>query len=500
VPVHAVAHARGTHAPLAQGGLPVRALHAPGALARRFSAAAFAFVAPLLGACATPPLDHYLLQAEADVTDVRFKGAHGILTRAQSQAVFEKIKRRAPGDDILEYHLAIEQALSDAPLSIGNKVTLLEDGAETYAAMLAAIKAAKRQVHMETYIFDGDEVGRQFAGALAERARAGLDVRLIYDAVGSFRTPKEFFSDLASSGVKVLEFNPLAPGTVVNGGLDALNHRDHRKLTIVDGRVAFLGGINISAVYGSTSAVIHKGRKDDDLPPDKRPWRDMQTRIEGPVVADLERAFLEQWAGQRKEKAAGDDASLPQPATQGSHVVRILEGSPSEQDVNAMYVTLISAIENAEKEVRIMNPYFVPHESLRGALKHAAQRGVDVRLILPSRSDGRFAYHAGRSYYDELLQAGVRIFERNDRILHAKAAIVDGVWSTVGSTNLDWRSLLYNEEINVVVIGPEFAAQMNRVFDQDLAESGEITPQAWRERSFKERFKEFGARVWARLL
>jgi cardiolipin synthase len=428
---------------------------------------------------------------------VRFKGSRGVLTREQSKALFEKLTSATPGADVLERHLAIEQALSDKPLSIGNKVVLLEDGAQTYTAMLAAIRAAKHHVHMETYIFEADDVGKQFAAALADRARAGLDVRLIYDAAGSFKTPKDFFKDLAATGVKVVEFNPLSPGTVLKGGLDELNHRDHRKLTVVDGRVAFLGGINISSVYGSTSLGA---RKDEDEPVEKRPWRDMQTRIEGPVVTDLQRAFLEQWARQKKEDAAGDGEYMPQLSAQSSHVVRVIEGSPEQQNVNAMYVTLISAIENAEKEVRIMNPYFVPHESLRKALEGAARRGVDIRLVLPSYSDSRLAYHAGRSYYGDLLEAGVRIFERKDRMLHAKAAFVDGVWSTVGSTNLDWRSLLYNDEINVVVIGPEFARQMSQVFDADIAQSEEITREKWRDRSIKDRFKEFGARIWARML
>ncbi len=381
-------------------------------------------------------------------------------------------------------------------------MALLEDGAQTYAAMLSAIKGAKHHVHMETYIFEADEIGQKFAEALAERARAGLDVRLIYDAVGSFKTPKEFFDDLAATGVKVLEFNPLSAGTVVKDGLDGLNHRDHRKLMVVDGRVAFLGGINISSVYGSTSSSSPKEHKDTDSPFEKRPWRDMQTRIDGPVVADLERAYLAQWAehGQTKEAPSEDKEYFPQLTAQGSHVVRVMEGSPSQQNANAMYITLISAIDNAEKEVRIMNPYFVPHESLRKALEGAARRGVDVRLVLPSHSDSQLAYHAGRSFYGGLLEAGVRIFERRDRMLHAKAAIVDGVWSTVGSTNLDWRSLLYNDEINVVVIGPEFAGQMSQVFDQDLAQSEEITPQKWRERSLKDHFEEIAARVWARFL
>jgi cardiolipin synthase len=420
-----------------------------------------------------------------------------VLTRAQSKAIFEQLKKTTPDSGILERHIAIEETLAGSPLSIGNKVALLEDGGATYTAMLAAIKTAKHHVHMETYIFEGDEIGQQFAAALAEKARAGLKVRLIYDSAGSFGTPKEFFKELAASGVEVVEFNPISAATALSGGLEALNHRDHRKLTIVDGRVAFLGGINISSVYGSVSGPMRSRQAKEDPHFDKR---DMQSRIDGPVVADLQRAFLLQWARQRKEPAIDDKAYYPQLASQGLHVVRALEGSPREQMVNAMYVALISAIENSEKDVLIMNPYFVPHESLRKALAEAARRGVDVKLILPSRSDNRLAYHAGRSFYDGLLEAGVKIFERKDRMLHAKTATVDGVWSTVGSTNLDWRSLLYNDEINAVVLGPEFAAQMNAVFGRDLEESEEITLERWRHRPLKERLKELGARAWARLL
>jgi cardiolipin synthase len=502
VSLHAVAHARGApHAALAQDRLPVRALHAPRALGSRlFKAALVAAFASVLGACATPPIDRYLLQAEADVTDVRFKGSRGILTREQSKALFEKIKAKTPDSDILERHIAVEEALAGTPLSIGNKVALLEDGGATYTAMLAAIKAAKHHVHMETYIFEGDDIGKQFAAALSERARAGVRVRLIYDSAGSFKTPKEFFKDLAATGVEVVEFNPISAATVLKDGLDALNHRDHRKLTVVDGRVAFVGGINISGVYGSVSAAGRSRDAREDPPVEKRPWRDMQARIEGPVVGDLQRAFLAQWAQQRKESPIEDKAYYPTLPAQGAHVVRAIAGSPSTQQVNAMYIALISAIENAEKEVLIMNPYFVPHESLRDALVAAARRGVDVRLVLPSYSDSTLAYHAGRSFYDALLASGVKIFERKDRILHAKTATIDGVWSTVGSTNLDWRSLLYNDEVNAVVLGPEFAAQMNAVFRKDMAESEEVTLEKWRSRPLKERVKELSARAWARIL
>ena len=457
-------------------------------------------MASIVAACATPPIDRYLLQAEADANDVRFKSARGVLSRDGSKAVLEALKKKSPDSDVLERHIAVEQELTENPLSIGNKVTLLEDGPNTYAAMLAAIGSAKHHVHMETYIFEADDIGRQFAAALAERARAGVKVRLMYDSAGSFKTPKEFFKQLSEGGVEVVEFNPVSAATVLKDGFAAINHRDHRKLTIVDGRVAFLGGINISSVYGSLSGSINRERGGDDQPFDKRPWRDTQTRIEGPVVADLQRAYLGQWARQKKEPVIEDKAYFPALAAQGSLVVRAIEGSPSDQGVNAMYIAFVSAVENAEKEILIMNPYFVPHESLRRSLSAAAKRGVDVRLILPSHSDSPFAYHAGHSFYGGLLEAGVKIYERKDRMLHAKTAVIDGVWSTVGSTNLDWRSLLYNDEVNAVVLGPEFASQMAAVFRADLTQSEEITLQGWRNRPLSDRLKEISARLWARFL
>ncbi len=453
----------------------------------------------MVGGCATAPIDRYLLRAEADVNDVRFKNAHGVLSRARSKAIFDKLNRQSPDSGVLERHMAVEQALTDNPLSVGNQVALLEDGPKTYAAMLAAIGAAKQSVHLETYIFDADEIGTQFAAALSGRALAGVKVRLIYDSAGSFKTPKAFFKAMSDSGVEVVEFNPISPEAVVKGGFAALNHRDHRKLTVVDGRIAFLGGINISSVYGSVSGSLHR-KNDDDEPFEKRPWRDTQVRIEGPVVADLQHAFLNQWARQKKEAPIDDKAYFPSIPAQGSLVVHAIEGSPKADGLNEMYVAFVSAVENSEKEVLIMNPYFVPHESLRRSLADAARRGVDVKILLPSHSDSSLAYHAGHSFFGDLLEAGVKIYERKDRMLHAKTAVIDGVWSTVGSTNLDWRSLLYNDEINAVVLGPEFAGRMAAVFRGDLADSEEITLEKWRNRPIEDRLKELVARIWARFL
>jgi cardiolipin synthase len=324
------------------------------------------------------------------------------------------------------------------------------------------------------------------------------------------RTPKEFFKDMAAAGVEIVEFNPVAANTVLSSGLAALNHRDHRKVLIADGRVGFLGGINISSVYssspssgGGSGSISGSGAvrgSASDLPPDQRPWRDTQASLEGPAVADLQHAFLEQWAKQRKEDVIEDRAYYPTLAAAGTQLVRVIDGSAGGQEPNPMYIAFISAIDNAETEVRLMNPYFVPHEELRRALKDAARRGVDVKLILPSRIDSRLVFHAGRSYYDDLLEAGVKIYERKDRILHSKTASVDGVWATVGSTNLDWRSLLYNDEINAVVLGTDFAAQMNAHFARDLAQSVPITLEDWRKRPLTDRLKEAAARAWSRLL
>jgi cardiolipin synthase A/B len=457
-----------------------------------------------VAACATPSIDRYLLSAEAGAQPARMKGSRGYLSREQSRAILDSLGKKTPDAGPLERHAAIEQAMSGNPLSLGNRVTLLEDGAETYSAMLAAIAGARHHVHLETYIFEADDTGKQFAQALVARARAGVKVRVIYDAVGSIKTPKEFFNSMADGGVELLEFNPISAEGVTKGGLDALNQRDHRKITIVDGRIAFVGGINISDVYGTSSAGTRARRetreRGETVAVADRPWRDMQTRIEGPGVAEVQRAFLKQWSRRRNEALISDKAYYPTIPAMGPHILRVMEGSPADEGINDVYAAFVSAIDSAEKEVRIMNPYFVPHEELRRALRDAAQRGVDVTLILPGHSDSWLAYYAGRSYYGELLRAGVKIYERKNRILHAKSATVDGVWSTVGSTNLDWRSLLYNDEINVVVLGGDFAGQLNGVFANDLSNSEEITRAAWESRPLEARAKEAAAKAWARLL
>jgi cardiolipin synthase A/B len=412
--------------------------------------------------------------------------AKGPLSAARSKAVLDALKARAPQTNIFERHLAVEEALVGRPLVAGNKVTLLQDGEATYRAMLAVIRAARDHVNLETYILEDDEVGRLFSQALIEKQRQGVAVSIIYDAVGALGTPREFFKPLTEAGVRVLEFNPINP-LLAKAGWN-LNRRDHRKLLIVDGRTALLGGINISGVYsgGSLKSVPRPGKA--------LPWRDTHVQIEGPVVAEFQKMFLETWSRQKGEALPARNY-FPEAVVRGKEVVRAIDGTP-EEPYSAIYATLISAINNAETEVWLTNAYFAPDPQLRTALADAVRRGVDVRLILPSTTDSGLIFHAGRSYYDELLRVGVKIYERRHALLHSKTAVIDGVWSTIGSTNLDWRSFLHNQEVNAVVLGADFAAQMKATFERDLRDSDPITLDEWERRSLASRLKQGLARIW----
>lgn len=474
-------------------------------VARRLAAFVAVLALAACAACATiQPIDRFMLASERET--VRVADGKGALSHAQSQKVLEELKRRSPDSAILDRHVAIEEALAGTRLSVGNLATPLEDGKAAYRSMFQAIRAARDHIHMEMYIFEDDEVGREFAKAMAERARAGVKVRLIYDPVGSINTRKSFFEELEQAGIAVAVFNPPAPGLLKRGPVGA-QARDHRKLLLVDGRVAFLGGINISRVYGTSSASrpgsgsgsVASGSGGGESFED-RPWRDLQVRLEGPVVADLQKAFVEQWQKWKKEELP--EAGLyPKLAKAGPHVVRALASSPREDGApDTLYLALISAIESSENEVCITNAYFVPHPQLMEALSAAARRGVDVRLVLPGKTDSAMVFHAGRAHYQPLLEAGVKIFERKERLLHAKSAVIDGVWSTVGSTNLDWRSLAYNDELNAVVLGPDFGAKMKAIFEKDVANSEAITLEKWAKRPFLDRVKETAAVNFSQLL
>jgi cardiolipin synthase len=423
---------------------------------------------------------------------VRFENASGPVFAERSAAILAELKRKSGNIDILEKQIALEQAIVVSPLVIDNKVTLLEDGKATYAAMLAAIQKATNHINIESYIIDDDEIGQQFARQLQAQQARGVQVNLIYDSVGGMNTPKAFYEELREDGIAVLEFNPINP-------LEAkapwnINNRDHRKLLVVDGRIAFLGGINISSVYSSGSMVKRAGASSHS----SVAWRDTHLQIEGPVVAEFQKMFLQTWEKQHGTALAAKDY-FPTLRAQGNDVVRAI-GSTPDDPFSLIYLTLISAINNAERQVYLTSAYFVPDTQLLKALSDAVGRGVDVKLIVPSHSDSELAFYAGRVHFTHLLNNGVKIYERQGELLHAKTAVIDGVWSTVGSTNLDWRSFLDNDEVNAVIIGREFAAKMAAMFAQDLALSKSLDTESWSNRSLLMRLKELMAQLWSRLL
>jgi cardiolipin synthase A/B len=454
-----------------------------GPVPRALAASAFAL---MLGCSTFPTIVPDM--APASSQPVRLEGARGPLSAQQSKAILTRLESRGGTTNIFDRHLAIEEGVNDTPLVIGNKVVLLQDGPATFQAMYNAIRAARDHIHLETYIIEDDEVGRKFADELIAMQARGVQVALLYDSVGSINTPKEFFKRLTDSGVKVLEFNPINPLTAKKGW--EVNQRDHRKLLIVDGRVVFLGGINISSVYSGGSFSQASKRRPDGGPP----WRDTHLQVEGPVVADFQKLFLATWEKQKGDALAPRNF-FPKPAEKGKEVVRSIGSSPDEPS-SLIYATLISAIRSAETSVHLTNAYFAPDPQLLATLKDAAQRGVDVTLILPSNTDSWLIFNAGRSHYADILRSGVKVYERRDALLHAKTAIIDGVWSTIGSTNLDWRSFLHNDEVNAVILGPEFGAQLEAVFDADLAKSDRITLEDWKQRPIEYRVKELAARMW----
>ncbi|MCO6440315.1 MAG: cardiolipin synthase [Nitrococcus mobilis] len=442
----------------------------------------------LASSCSTlPNVEHYLHSVQYVDADPNFYGAHGPLSIEQSEAIITRLKRETPGSDaILQRHLAIERAISGSSLVLGNKVTLLVNGPTTYAAMYEAIKKAKYNVNMETYILEDNPLIHTLIDLLRQKRSEGLEINLIYDAYGALGTPSILFERLRKGGIRLLEFNPINPLEI--DALAAINNRNHRKLLIVDGKVVFTGGINLGAELSGSGSNPRQGGSVGYS------WRDTDVRIEGPAAAEFQKAFIQHWESQAGPKLA-PSVYFPEIPPAGKHIVRAIASS-AEAPVPLIYATLISAVRSASRTIHITNAYFAPNQHFLDALQEAARRGVSVTLVLPKHSDSWLALAAGRSHYANLLEAGITIYERRDRVLHAKTIVIDGVWSTIGSSNLDWRSFRHNDEINAVILGRDFAEQMETLFTHDLAHSNRITLAQWRHRSLWTRFKEAIARFW----
>ncbi len=418
-------------------------------------------------------------------------GPKGELDRTSRQRLTQQLARFGD-DNLLERHLATMQAVSNAPLITGNQVKLLVDGPRAYAAMFAAIAAAKQHINIEMYIFDEAHQGdRALTDLLVDRATHGVAVNVMYDAVGSSDTSHEVFDKLRAAGVQLCAFNPLDPTDNRTG---TFVQRDHRKIVVVDAEVAFTGGINFSATYSSSS----RARRTRVVDAKKDGWRDTQIQVQGTAVREMQRLFLQSWD---KQKCTGMAARnyLPEPATAGSTLLRI-DASSVDSRRNETYIAALSAVTFAVKSVDLTMAYFSPDSQLEQALRAAARRGVKVRLLLPGLSDFGGIVEAGRAHYARLLKDGIEIYEERRALLHAKTLSIDGIWSTVGSANWDWLSFARNDEVNMVVIDQGFAGEMRALFDDDLAHAVPIHADEWKQRPFKDKVRERFWVIWERLL
>jgi len=357
------------------------------------------------------------------------------------------------------------------PLVAGNQVRELINGDEIFPPMLAAIRAAQKTITFETYIYWSGDIGREFAEALAERAQAGVKVHVLVDWVGSVKMDDELLELMEDAGVELHKYHPLRWYHLAR-----MNNRTHRKLLVADGKVGFTGGVGIADNWlGDAQDADH--------------WRDSHFRIEGPAVAHMQAAFLDNWMKTSGEVLHGKDYFPPlQPV--GEHYAQVFKSSADEGSESVRLMYLLS-IASARKTIYIANAYFVPDDLSVETLVRALERGVKVRIILPgTRIDSEPVRRASRARWGDLLEAGAEIYEYQPTMFHCKVMIVDDVWVSVGSTNFDSRSFRLNDEANLNIYDHEFAQRQIDIFENDLKKSRQITYAEWQHRPWSEKLLE----------
>jgi cardiolipin synthase A/B len=395
----------------------------------------------------------------------------------------------ATDSDALQQQYDLQRGLSASPIVFGNQVTLLASGSEAFQAIFRAIGAARDSINLEYFILaDIRSGGVLLSEVLRDRLRAGVKVNVIYDSFGSQDTPGAFFDTLRTAGAKVIEFNPVTPLALRTGW--SPNNRDHRKITIVDGQIGFTGGVNLDKVYENPPSAGVPADGDTS----KAFWRDTAVRIEGPAVGDLQRLFFSTW--QEQKAPAVDPADyFPRLARRGVQTIRIIGSSPGNGQP-LYYASLLTAMRSARRRVWLCSGYFLPPHQEREELAKIARAGLDVRIVAPAFSDVQSAVYAARAAYGDLLEAGARIFEVRDAVVHAKMAVVDDTWTMIGSSNLDRRSVVFNDEVDAVVLGHDTAGQVEAEMRRIMDASHEVDLGRWNHRSLGERMREVEARVW----
>lgn len=370
---------------------------------------------------------------------------------------------------------------SALPVQYRNTARVLTNGPSTFREIIKELKKARHHIHMEYYIIRDDKLGKRIRDILIDRAKNGVEVRILYDGVGCLKLPKEFFDPLKKVGGEIEVFLPLKFPFLDYRS----NYRNHRKILIVDGRAGFLGGLNIGDEYLGKSKAFNF-------------WRDTHIKLEGDSVYSLQAIFLQDWASatNKEVKCAG---YFPPHEIHSPLPVQVVASSPDSKwnSMQKLYVRLVSM---ARSKLYITTPYLIPDESLLTALKISALSGVDVRLLVPGIPDKRIVHWASRSYYQELMEAGIRVYEYNRGFIHAKVVQVDNRVASVGTANLDIRSLHLGYEVNAVVYDEEVVKTLEEDFFRDLKHSEEIKPDTWNERPLSKHLAEATARLFSPLL
>lgn len=478
----------------------------------------------LLTSCASMPAGQELQRwaAEQDPPQAHAEPDASALKKALA----DRGKNAAAIDADVEYVREvsrIDAVVARRPLVGGNRVALLKDGPATHKAQLAAITDARRYVYLDMFLFTDDEIGQRYAQALSERAQAGVVVRVIVDGFGRRGASDDFMKKMRDAGVDIREFHTVNP--LKDPRVWRLTRRSHRKLLIVDHRIAFTGGINITDDYirssrgsgslsGSGSASgggSGSGFSTGSRGKAARGWRDTHIAVDGPAVSEFERQFLRFWSA-LGDPAPETEALAQPPAPHGDEFVRLivdqgedladqlwspaarllapLSGRDNDKPQSRIYAAYLGAMHHARHRIWITQSYFAPNDAFIEVLEAAAKRGVDVRLLMPAESDVELLRYAAQHSYQRLLKAGIKLYEYQDTMLHAKTAVIDGVWSTVGSANLDYRSFIHNDEANAIVIGREFGRSMEQMYEDDLKNARQIDAQTWKQRPLTQKLKE----------
>ncbi|KAA8998384.1 cardiolipin synthase [Paenibacillus spiritus] len=378
--------------------------------------------------------------------------------------------------------LGLSQRLARTPISFTSETRVLTNGEETFGTLLMELRQAQHHIHMEYYIFRADEIGTRIKSILIEKAKAGVKVRFMVDAVGSMQLPRAFLDELSEAGVEVAAY-----GKSRSFFSSRVNYRNHRKIVVIDGDVAFMGGLNVGDEYLSRSKTYGF-------------WRDTHMLVRGEAVRTMQIIFLQDWMHTTGERILEQDYLSPQLRyTAGDGAVQIIPSGP-DNERRALKNIFFAMITSARKSVWIASPYFIPDEDIYTAIRVAAMSGLDVRLLFPAKPDKRIPFFASHSYFPLMLDAGVKIYEYEKGFIHSKILIIDGEVATIGTANMDMRSFHLNFEVNALLLQSESVKRIVSDFERDLLSTRLIVHEEFMQKRLLERLLESGARLMSPLL